>query len=134
MRFELNLASRVPIYEQLISQVREAIARGDVKPDDRLPTVRELSQTLLINPNTVSRAYAELARDGVLHNRPGRGVFVAAQKGELSHAARQRRLIESLDKFLTEAVHLGFADDEVVRIVSKRVAQFQWHPGKASAK
>jgi GntR family transcriptional regulator len=130
MQFQINPASRLPIYEQLVRQVREAIARGDLKPDDRLPPVRNLSRDLVINPNTVARAYSELARDGLLSNRPGRGVFVAGVKPELTPEARQQRLFEFLDKFLTEGVHLGFSKDEVTRLVSVRARQFQWNSKK----
>ena len=132
MLFQINPASRLPIYEQLVRQVREAIARGDLKPDERLPAVRNLSRDLVVNPNTVARAYSELARDGLVSNRPGRGVFVAGAKPELSAEARQQRLFEFLDKFLTEAVHLGFSQAEVTRLVSARVRQFQWKSKKES--
>jgi GntR family transcriptional regulator len=127
MLFQINPASRLPIYEQLVRQVREAIARGDLQPDERLPAVRNLSRDLVVNPNTVARAYNELARDGLVSNRPGRGVFVAGTKPELTAKARQQRLFEFLDKFLTEAVHLGFSEDEVTRLVSVRARQFQWN-------
>jgi GntR family transcriptional regulator len=98
-----------------------------LKPDDRLPPVRNLSRDLVINPNTVARAYSELARDGLLSNRPGRGVLVAGVKPELTPEARQQRLFEFLDKFLTEAVHLGFSKGEVTRLVAVRARQFQWN-------
>jgi GntR family transcriptional regulator len=96
--------------------------------------VRQLSRDLVVNPNTVARAYTELERDGLLNNRPGRGVFVAEPKGELTNDARQRRLLEILDRFLTEAVHLGFSGEEVLRLVSSRSAQFQWNPAKAGSR
>ena len=134
MQYEINSASRRPIYQQLVQQVREAIARGDLKPEEQLPSVRQLSRDLVINPNTVARAYTELEREGLLNNRPGRGVFVAEPKDELTRDARQRRLFEVLDRFLTEAVHLGFSVEEVVRLVSTRSRQFQWNPAKAGSK
>jgi GntR family transcriptional regulator len=126
MQFEIDGASRLPIYQQLVQQVREAMARGDLRPDQQLPSVRQLSRDLVINPNTVARAYIELERDGLLHNRPGRGVFIAGPKSELKKDARRQRLVEILDKLLTEAVHLGFSEDEVLRLVSDRSGQFQW--------
>ena len=95
MQYEINSASRLPIYQQLVQQVREAIARGDLKPEEQLPSVRQLSRDLVINPNTVARAYTELEREGLLNNRPGRGVFVAEPKDELTKDARRRRLLES---------------------------------------
>lgn len=134
MQYEINSASRLPIYQQLMQQVREAIARGDLKPGVQLPSVRQLSRDLVVNPNTVARAYTELEREGLLTNRPGRGVFVAEPKGELTKDARQRRLLESLDRFLTEAVHLGFSEEEVSGHVIARSRQFQWNPTKAASK
>ena len=95
MQYEITSASRLPIYQQLVQQVREAIARGDLKPEVQLPSVRQLSRDLVINPNTVARAYTELEREGLLNNRPGRGVFVAEPKDELTKDARRRRLLES---------------------------------------
>jgi GntR family transcriptional regulator len=134
MQFRVDPASRLPIYEQVVRQVREAVARGDLKPADQLPSVRQLSRDLVVNPNTVARAYTELARDGVLNNRPGRGVFVADSKPELTKEARRRRLLEVLDQFLTEAVHLGFSEEEVLRLVAQRGEQFQWNPARPIAR
>jgi GntR family transcriptional regulator len=134
MQYEINSASRLPIYQQLVQQVREAIARGDLKPEEQLPSVRQLSRDLVINPNTVARAYMELEREGLVTNRPGRGVFVAEAKDERTRESRRRRLLEGLDRFLTEAVHLGFSEEEVARLVTSRSRQFQWNPTKAGAK
>ena len=134
MQYEINSASRLPIYQQLVQQVREAIARGELEPEAQLPSVRQLSRDLVINPNTVARAYTELEREGLLNNRPGRGVFVALMKDELTRDARQRRLLESLDRFLTEAVHLGFSEDEVSQLVVTRSRQFQWNSAKTASK
>ena len=107
------------------------IARGRLRPDERLPSVRELSQTLVVNPNTVARAYTELEGEGVLYTRPGLGVFVAAARQQLSKKVRRERLLKSLDQLLVEAVRLGFAADELVDLVAERVKQFQW--GEAAA-
>lgn len=134
MQYEINSSSRLPIYQQLVQQVREAIARGELKPRTQLPSVRQLSRDLVINPNTVARAYTELEREGLLNNQPGRGVFVAEPKDELTKDARKRRLLESLDKLLTEAVHLGFSEEEVARLVATRSRQFQWNSGKSTSK
>ena len=126
MEFRIDTASRLPIYRQLTGQLREAVARGWVQPDERLPSVRDLSRSLVVNPNTVARAYTELEREGVVNTRPGLGVFVARPKPELIKKVRKERLAEMLDHVLTEAVHLGFSAEEVVGMVSERTAQFQW--------
>ena len=73
-----------------------------------------------------AKAYTELEREGVLSTRPGRGVFVAEPRGELTKKARRERLMIVLDGFLTEAVHLGFSADEVVELTRARTAKFQW--------
>ncbi len=80
MQYEINSASRLPIYQQLVQQVREAIARGDLKPEVQLPSVRQLSRDLVINPNTVARAYTELEREGLLNNRPGAGCLSPSRR------------------------------------------------------
>jgi GntR family transcriptional regulator len=90
MAFHINLGSRLPIYQQLAQQIREAIARGELQPEAALPSVRQLSRELVVNPNTVSRAYTELEREGLLTSRPGRGVFVAQPRNDLTRAARDR--------------------------------------------
>src|SRR5271163_3742078 len=100
MGFSVDTSSRQPIYQQLAQQVREAIARGDMQPEARLPAVRQLSQEIVVNPNTVARAYTELEREGLVVSRPGLGVFVAQPRNDLTKAARDRRLLEPLDRWL----------------------------------
>jgi GntR family transcriptional regulator len=126
MEFRIDTTCRLPIYRQLRNQVREAVARGRLKPEDRLPSVRELSRTLVVNPNTIARVYAELEREGLIHTRPGLGVFVAHPKAELTKKVRRERLVHEVDALLTEAVHLAFSAEEVVSLVSVRAQQFQW--------
>jgi GntR family transcriptional regulator len=132
MGLHINTASRVPIYQQLAQQIREAIARGELQPETNLPSVRQLSRELVINPNTVARAYTELEREGLLVSRPGRGIYVAQPRNDLTRAARDRRLLEQLDRWLTEAVHLGYSADEVRQLVARRVREFQWQAGGAA--
>jgi GntR family transcriptional regulator len=132
MALHIDTSSRLPIYQQLVQQIREAIARGELKPEENLPSVRQLSRDLVINPNTVARAYNELERDGLLVSRPGRGIYVAQPRNDLTRAARDRRLVEQLDRWLTEAVHLGFSAEHVLRLVAARVERFQWQSGGAA--
>jgi GntR family transcriptional regulator len=126
MEFQVDPTSRVPIYRQLMDQVRQAVARGRLRAGGRLPSVRVLSRDLVVNPNTVARAYSELEREGVINTRQGLGVFVAEPQADLTATARRDRLAESLDRFLTEAFHLGFSADEVVAAVSKRIRGFHF--------
>jgi len=126
MEFRIDTSSRLPIYRQLRNQFREAVARGQLMPDERLPSVRDLSRTLVVNPNTIARVYTELEREGLLNTRPGLGVFVARPNQELTKKVRKERFQETLDQFLTETVHLGFSSEEVVAAVVAGVEQFRW--------
>lgn len=129
MEFQVSTSSRQPIYRQLARQVREGVARGKLRPGQKLPSVRTLSQQLVVNPNTIARAYTELEREGVLNTRQGLGVFVAEPNSNLTRAARRKQLTESLDRLLTEAVYLGFAKAEVLEIVTTRAEKFEWGIG-----
>lgn len=126
MEFQIATSDREPIYRQLATQIREGIARGRLKCGDKLPSVRELSRTLVVNPNTIARAYTELERDGVLNTRQGKGVFIAELASELTKSARKRRLTDQIDALLTEAVHLGFSQSGLNELVAERSKQFQW--------
>ncbi|MFM9960805.1 MAG: GntR family transcriptional regulator [Planctomycetaceae bacterium] len=126
MQFQVNTASKVPIYQQLAEQIRSAIARGEMQPDEQLPSVRQLSQDVVVNPNTIARVYQELEREGVLVTRQGLGVFVGSPRRELVKRVRDERLTELLDKLLTEAVHLGYSAAAVKEMLAKRVKDFQW--------
>lgn len=89
---ELDLQSRVPIYEQLKNKIGELILAGELMPDDQLPSVRSFARDLGINPNTVQKAYQDLERDGIVYSVPGRGNYVSPnpnlitqlQKGQLN--------------------------------------------------
>lgn len=126
MEFTIQATTGVPIYQQLAEQICAGIARGRLVPDERLPSVRELSQTLVINPNTVARAYTELERQGAVYTRPGMGVFVRSSRPTLSREERQARLQDAVDKLLIEAVGLGCDSDEVLELIDRRIKQFQW--------
>jgi GntR family transcriptional regulator len=126
MDLRIETSGREPIYRQLMRQIREGIAVGALASEEKLPSVRELSRELVVNPNTVARVYTELEREGLVCTRPGLGVFVARPRQELTKKARRERLVVTLDRFLTEAVHLGFAAVEVEEIVRDRMHRFQW--------
>jgi GntR family transcriptional regulator len=127
VEFNISPTSGVPIYQQLTEQICAGIARGKLKQDERLPSVRELSQMLVVNPNTVARAYTELEREEVLYTRPGMGVFVAQPRQSLPKKVRRDRLLAGVDRLLVEAVGLGFGADEVIELVTERVKQYRWN-------
>jgi len=96
-RFRLDLHSGVPVYRQIIDQVRGGIASGVLAVGDRLPTVRQLAVDLSINPNTVVRAYRELELGGLLETHQGTGTFISTQKLRGGEAERERQLSQIVE-------------------------------------
>ena len=124
MALELSIAtgSSVPIYRQITDQVCLAIAAGHLLPGDPLPSVRAVAERLVVNPNTVARAYADLARDGRVVTQPGRALTVAPRRQILSEEERGRRLDAALDEFIREVVLLGFGREEIGRRLADKLA------------
>jgi GntR family transcriptional regulator len=115
MIFRIEPSSPKPVFQQLVDEIKGAVARGALRPGDRLPTIRELSVTARINRNTVSKAYSELEREGVVSARPGIGTVIAepADSG-LTLRVRIERLEAALDGALAQARLDGLDRDQVV--------------------
>jgi GntR family transcriptional regulator len=117
--FHLNESSGIPVYLQLREQILHAISRGQLRPGDQLPTVREVAVDLSINPNTVNRAYAELERDGVLRSTRGLGTFIAEPTPSAGHSKRRDRLMDVAKRALAEAQAFGFTAEELVNAIKR---------------
>lgn len=102
-----------PIGRQIVDAVRMKVATGELETGDQLPSVRGLAQQLMINPNTVAKAYAELTTEGWLESRQGMGLYVAAPRQRLSDAERERRLDEAVSRFINDVVPLGYEPEQV---------------------
>jgi len=113
-KFGLDLRSGVPVYRQIIDQVRAGIASGALTPGDQLPTVRQLAVDLAINPNTVLRAYRELELGGLLETQQGTGTFITQKKVRRDEAERARQLSQLAGEFLARAGAAGFTADELL--------------------
>ncbi len=113
-RFQLDLHSGVPVYRQVIDQVRGGIASGSLNAGDQLPTVRQLAVDLEINPNTVVRAYRELELGGLLETHQGTGTFISAQKMKRRDAQRERQLAQIVSDCVSRAGAAGFTLDELI--------------------
>ena len=113
-RFTLDLHTGVPVYRQLIDQVRAGIASGTLAAGDQLPTVRQLAVDLEINPNTVMRAYRELELGGLLETHQGTGTFISDKKPEKKTAERERQLSQMAGEFAARAGAAGFTLEEVI--------------------
>ncbi len=122
-QFVLNLHSGVPVYRQLIDQVRSGVALGSLTAGDQLPTVRQMAVDLAINPNTVLRAYRELELGGLLETHQGTGTFVAKKKLERKDAERERQLTQLANEFASRAGAAGFAVEELLERLGELVPQ-----------
>jgi GntR family transcriptional regulator len=110
----LDLHSGMPVYRQIIDQVRGAIASGSLTAGDQLPTVRQLAVDLEINPNTVVRAYRELELGGLLETHQGTGTFISTQKMKRTDAQRDRQLAQIVGDCVSRAGAAGFTVDDLI--------------------
>ena len=115
--------SSVTIYRQIVEQVCAAVVAGKIADDEPLPSVRALAEELVVNPNTVVRAYSELAREGVIESRPGRGMFVSRRRQIYSSAERRRRMDQVVNSLVAEGFMLGFSAEEIVEAVAAKTRE-----------
>src|ERR1700741_158567 len=123
MLFRLNQSSGIPLYVQLIEQVNHAIKRGAIRPGEQLPTIRKLAEDLVMNPNTVARAYRELENEGVLEVRHGSGGFI--KESAASRAGLIQKGQNVMRTTMERLVSLGLTDDEIRRVFENELAQGQ---------
>ena len=110
---DVDPRSGVPIYVQIVEQVRHAIEVGGLEPGERLPTVRRLAQDLTVAPNTIVKAYGELQREGLVESRPGVGTVVSEGVGELARERRVAAVFERLRLLVRDAAALGISEDDL---------------------
>jgi len=120
MEISIDTKSGVPFYRQIIEQIKFGIARGELAPGDRLPTVRQLAVDLSVNPNTVIRAYRELEIEGVLNTQQGSGTFVGNDKPEIDRLERQRMLDQIVTDLMARASSYGLSIDDVLEGLRQR--------------
>src|SRR6202047_2851093 len=113
-QLKLDLRSGVPVYRQIIDQVRTGVAAGTLTAGDQLPTVRQLSVDLAINPNTVLRAYRELELGGMIETHQGTGTFISPQKTTKNNAERERQLTQLATDSAARAGAAGFSLGELL--------------------
>ena len=120
MHIAIDPKSGIPIYIQIVSQVKHLVAAGRLAPGEEVPPIRALAEQLVINPNTVARAYLELERAGILIKRHGTGTYVAETLPSVSRAQRQRILAERADALLAESRQMGVELEEILALVRAR--------------
>ena len=121
----IDFQSGVPVYLQIVQQVKAAAATGLIRPGDPLPSVRAMAEDLRINRNTVARAYAELESESVIETRQGSGCFLKdGGASPLRKSVRSGRLAEALDAVIIQAHHLQIPDPELQSLLIERLEAF----------
>src|SRR5215475_1980186 len=120
MQLHVNTGDGLPIYLQIANQIKHLVGARRLAPGDEIPPIRVLAQQLVVNPNTVARAYLELEREGVVVKRHGSGTYVSEQGSPLARKERLKILSQRIDALLTEAGHLEIDDDELFRLMRER--------------
>ena len=125
LEFHISVGSRAPIYQQIVDQIRRAIATGAMTEAEQLPSVRNLAEQLVINPNTVARAYSDLVREGLLDVQHGSGFYVAKRRQIFSREERNRRLNEAVNTFVNEIAFLDFDFEQVINKLKERLERVE---------
>ena len=132
--------SPVSIYRQIVDQVCAAVVAGRLEENEALPSVRALADQLVVNPNTVARAYGELVREGIVESRAGRGMFIAPRRQMYTRPERLRRIEPALNAFVSEALLLGFTPEEIIEQVAAKADTLsparkdKAHPSKGASR
>lgn len=125
MNFQINIlvGSDIPIYRQIADQVKQAIATGKLVEADPLPSIRSLANRLVVNHNTVAKAYSLLTQDGVAYSEKGRGLFVSPPRNMYSKEELQRRFDEAADRFVNDVLMLGFNKTQIISSLQERLSE-----------
>ena len=119
MQIHIQAQGGVPIYLQVMQQIKYLVASGRLKPGEELPSIRVLAKQLLVNPNTIARAYRELESAGVVEKRRTAGTYIADTGSPLARKERLKLLKQQIDGLLVEAFQMGFELDEVLKLVQQ---------------
>lgn len=120
MNIRISPQQGIPIYRQITNQISYMVAAGRLKANDEIPPIRVLAEQLLINPNTVARAYRELEVAGIVSKRQGAGTFITNGKSPLAKRERIRILSERIDALLTEADQMNVPFDQLTQLLQER--------------
>ena len=126
MQILIDNASNRPVYLQIIDQIKHDIALGRLIKGDKLPTVRQLAAQLVINPNTIAKAYRRLEREGVIVTRPGAGAFVAELDSDLSRTVRRKIICEQLERTAVDAVHMQIDRNNITEWFNSTLEKFRF--------
>jgi DNA-binding transcriptional regulator YhcF (GntR family) len=122
MQIHISAADGIPIYLQIVNQVKYLVASGRLAAGEELPPIRTLAEKLVINPNTVARAYRELESAGIVEKRRTAGTYVSDQGSPLARRERLKILTDRIDALLVEARQMDISFDEVSKLIERRNA------------
>jgi GntR family transcriptional regulator len=120
MDIKISVADDVPLYRQIVNQIRYLVASGLLEPDEELPPIRTLALALKVTPNTIVKAYGELEAAGIVVKRRGSGTFVSGGRSRLADRERKRIIEQRIDALLAEAHHLNFTLDNLFKLIHRR--------------
>ena len=121
MKLQINFKSGMPVYLQIVDQIKAAAASGALKPGEALPSIRPVAEELRINRNTVAKAYAELESVGVIETVPGKGCFLKENHSPLRKEVRRKMLTEEIDRAIVMAHHLQVPGPEFLELIRERI-------------
>lgn len=120
MQINITTHDKVPIYLQVVNQIKYQVAAGRLAAGEELPPIRVLAEKLVVNPNTIARAYRELELAGIVEKRRTAGTFVSDQGSPLARRERMKILTERIDQLLAEALQMNVSLDDVIKLVNQR--------------
>ena len=120
MQIHISTHDKVPIYLQVVNQIRYLVAAGRLVAGDELPPIRVLAEQLVVNPNTIARAYRELEQAGIVEKRRTAGTYVTEQGSPLARRERLKILTERIDQLLAEALQMDVKLEDVIKLVNQR--------------
>src|SRR5580765_7104705 len=125
MFIQLNFKSGMPVYLQVVDQIKAAAASGVLQAGEPVPSIRPLAEQLRINRNTVAKAYTELESQGVIETIAGKGCFVTKNNSPFKKAVRQKLLADDIDAAIVQAHHLQVDEKDFLELVQERLEVFQ---------
>ncbi|MDO5695366.1 MAG: GntR family transcriptional regulator [Eubacteriales bacterium] len=123
--YKVDIFSNTPIYRQLVDQTRDMIVHGLLRDGDRIPSIRELAQTLGVNASTVAKAYAEMERSGMILTARGRGTFI--QVTDTARQDAEAALAHAIDELVRQALFYGLTAEELIALVRRQYEEVAGH-------
>lgn len=120
MQIQINTQDGVPIYLQIVNQVKYLVSAGRLNPGDELPPIRSLAEKLIVNPNTIARAYRELEIAGVVEKRRTAGTYISAEGSRLAKRERTKILSGRIDQLLAESNQMDVSYEELLKLIDQR--------------